>query len=406
AMRAQWENEKGAIEQVRELREGLELARMEAEKAEREYDLERVAKLRHGTIPEIERKLHEAEEVIGEREAGTLLREEVTEEEIAEVISRWAGIPVTKLLEGEREKLLKLDAVLHERVIGQDEAVQAVADAVLRARAGIKNPNRPIGSFLFLGPTGVGKTELARTLAWELFDSESNMVRVDMSEYMEKHTVSRLVGAPPGYVGFEEGGQLTEAVRRKPYCVVLLDEIEKAHHDVFNILLQILEDGRLTDSHGRTVNFKNTIVIMTSNMGSTHLLEGIDSEGHISEAARTDVMQALRAHFRPEFLNRVDETVLFKPLTLPEIISIVELLAKDLRGRLAQQGIALEIGREAEEYIAKEGFDPVYGARPLKRFMQQHLETPLSRMIISGEIADGAAVAVAASGDGLSFKVR
>ncbi|MBT8045821.1 MAG: AAA family ATPase, partial [Pontiella sp.] len=406
AMRAQWENEKGAIEQVRELREGLELARMEAEKAEREYDLERVAKLRHGTIPEIERKLHEAEEVIGEREAGTLLREEVTEEEIAEVISRWAGIPVTKLLEGEREKLLKLDAVLHERVIGQDEAVQAVADAVLRARAGIKNPNRPIGSFLFLGPTGVGKTELARTLAWELFDSESNMVRVDMSEYMEKHTVSRLVGAPPGYVGFEEGGQLTEAVRRKPYCVVLLDEIEKAHHDVFNILLQILEDGRLTDSHGRTVNFKNTIVIMTSNMGSTHLLEGIDSEGHISEAARTDVMQALRAHFRPEFLNRVDETVLFKPLTLPEIISIVELLAKDLRGRLAQQGIALEIGKEAEEYIAKEGFDPVYGARPLKRFMQQHLETPLSRMIISGEIADGAAVAVAASGDGLSFKVR
>ncbi|NNJ69905.1 MAG: ATP-dependent chaperone ClpB, partial [Kiritimatiellales bacterium] len=327
AMRAQWENEKGAIEQVRELREGLELARMEAEKAEREYDLERVAKLRHGTIPEIERKLHEAEEVIGEREAGTLLREEVTEEEIAEVISRWAGIPVTKLLEGEREKLLKLDAVLHERVIGQDEAVQAVADAVLRARAGIKNPNRPIGSFLFLGPTGVGKTELARTLAWELFDSESNMVRVDMSEYMEKHTVSRLVGAPPGYIGFEEGGQLTEAVRRKPYCVVLLDEIEKAHHDVFNILLQILEDGRLTDSHGRTVNFKNTIVIMTSNMGSTHLLEGIDSEGHISEAARTDVMQALRAHFRPEFLNRVDETVLFKPLTLPEIISIVELLA-------------------------------------------------------------------------------
>ncbi len=406
AMKAQWENEKGSIEKVRELREGLELARMEAEKAEREYDLERVAKLRHGTIPDIERQLHEAEEAIGEREAGSLLREEVTEEEIAEVISRWAGIPLTKLLEGEREKLLKLDTVLHERVIGQDEAVQAVADAVLRARAGIKNPNRPIGSFLFLGPTGVGKTELARTLAWELFDSETNMIRIDMSEYMEKHTVSRLVGAPPGYIGFEEGGQLTEAVRRKPYCVVLLDEIEKAHHDVFNILLQILEDGRLTDSHGRTVSFKNTIVIMTSNMGSTHLLEGIDAEGHISEAARTDVMQALRTHFRPEFLNRIDETVLFKPLTLAEITEIVELLAQDLRGRLAQQGIALEIDKKAEVYIAKEGFDPVYGARPLKRFMQQHLETPLSRMIISGEIADGTTVAVAVTGDDLSFKVR
>jgi len=360
--------------------------------------------LRHGSIPDIEKQLADAEAAMEQREEGTLLREEVTEEEIAEVVSRWVGIPLTKLLEGEREKLLKLDDVLHERVIGQDEAVQAVADAVLRARAGIKSPNRPIGSFLFLGPTGVGKTELARTLAWELFDSETNMVRIDMSEYMEKHTVSRLVGAPPGYVGFEEGGQLTEAVRRKPYCVVLLDEIEKAHQDVFNVLLQILEDGRLTDSHGRTVNFKNTIIIMTSNIGSTYLLEGISDEGHISEAARADVMKALRSHFRPEFLNRVDETVLFKPLTLTEITSVVELLVKDLKERLAQQGIVLEIAKEAEEFIAKEGYDPVYGARPLKRFIQQHLETPLARGIIAGNLAAGARVRISVKGGELVFR--
>ncbi len=404
AMKAQWENEKGTIDQVRGLRESLELARQEAEKAEREYDLERVAKLRHGNIPDLERQLEEAEAAMAEREAGTLLREEVTEEEIAEVISRWVGIPLTKLLEGEREKLLKLDDVLHERVIGQDEAVQAVADAVLRARAGIKNPNRPIGSFLFLGPTGVGKTELARTLAWELFDTESNMVRIDMSEYMEKHTVSRLVGAPPGYVGFEEGGQLTEAVRRKPYAVVLLDEIEKAHHDVFNILLQILEDGRLTDSHGRTVSFKNTIVIMTSNLGSTHLLEGIDEKGHISDTARDEVMKALRAHFRPEFLNRIDETVLFKPLSLSEITGVVELLAKELKERLAQQGVVLEISQEAEEFIAKEGYDPVYGARPLKRFIQQHLETPLARKIIAGELAEGSVAHVTVENEALAIR--
>ncbi len=393
AMRAQWDTEKSSIEGIRELREGLELARMEAEKAEREYDLERVAKLRHGTIPEITAKLAAAE-TASEQRGATLLREEVTEEEIAEVISRWAGIPLTKLLEGEREKLLKLDDVLHERVIGQDEAVQAVADAVLRARAGIKNPNRPIGSFLFLGPTGVGKTELARTLAWELFDSEANMVRIDMSEYMEKHTVSRLVGAPPGYVGFEEGGQLTEAVRRKPYCVVLLDEIEKAHQDVFNVLLQILEDGRLTDSHGRTVNFKNTIVIMTSNIGSTHLLDGIDATGHISDEARDRVTGALRSHFRPEFLNRIDETVLFKPLSLEEISGVVKLLIADLKDRLFQQRISLTVSEEALQYIAREGYDPVYGARPLKRFIQQHLETPIARTMIAGEKAEGAEVAV------------
>ncbi len=403
AMKAQWENEKAAIQKVRELRESLELAKAEAAKAEREYDLERVAKLRHGTIPEISKQLAAAEALMAGRIGGTLLREEVTSEEIADVVSRWAGVPVTKLLEGEREKLLKLDAVLHQRVIGQDEAVQAVEDAVLRARAGIKNPNRPIGSFLFLGPTGVGKTELARTLAWELFDSETNMVRIDMSEYMEKHTVSRLVGAPPGYVGFEEGGQLTEAVRRKPYCVLLLDEIEKAHPDVFNILLQILEDGRLTDSHGRTVNFKNTIVIMTSNIGSTHLLEGIDKAGHISESARADVMQTLKAHFRPEFLNRIDETVLFKPLTLAEITGVVELLARELTARLAQQEIRLEITKAAEEYIAREGYDAVYGARPLKRFMQQHLETPLARRIIAGELSAGGVATVDCQGGVLTI---
>jgi ATP-dependent Clp protease ATP-binding subunit ClpB len=389
AMKAQWENEKGGIEKIRELREGLELARLEAEQAEREYDLERVAKLRHGNIPELERKLAEAEDAMEHKESNTLLREEVTEEEIAEVISRWAGIPLTKLLEGEREKLLHLDAVLHERVIGQDEAVQAVADAVLRARAGINNPNRPIGSFLFLGPTGVGKTELARTLAWELFDSESNMVRIDMSEYMEKHAVSRLVGAPPGYVGFEEGGQLTEAIRRKPYSVVLLDEIEKAHPDVFNILLQILEDGRLTDSQGRTVSFKNTIIIMTSNIGSTHLLDGIDEKGALAESAREAVRSALKTHFRPEFLNRLDETVFFKPLTKNDIRKIVDLLVRELETRLIQQKYTVEIDDAVRNHIADEGFDPVYGARPLKRFMQNRLETPISRAIIAGEFSEG-----------------
>jgi ATP-dependent Clp protease ATP-binding subunit ClpB len=394
AMRIQWESEKGGIERVRELREGLELAKTEAEKAEREYDLERVAKLRHGTIPDIERQLEEAEAGMANREAGSLIREEVTEEEIAEVISRWAGIPLTRLLEGEREKLLKLDQVLHERVIGQDDAVKAVADAVLRSRAGIQHPGRPIGSFLFLGPTGVGKTELARTLAWDLFDSEENMVRIDMSEYMEKHAVSRLIGAPPGYVGFEEGGQLTEAVRRKPYSVVLLDEIEKAHQDVFNVLLQILEDGRLTDSHGRTVNFRNTIIIMTSNIGSTHLLEGIDHDGHISDAARDEVMSMLKTRFRPEFLNRIDETVLFKPLSAEEMTGVVELLVDDLRRRMAQRNITLEISREAEEYIATEGYDAVYGARPLKRFIQQQIETPVSRKIIAGNLPEGSAVHV------------
>jgi len=322
------------------------------------------------------------------------LREEVTEEEIAEVVSRWSGIPLQRLLQGEREKLLALGDVLHKRVVGQEEAVQAVADAVLRARAGIQNPRRPVGSFIFLGPTGVGKTELARTLAAALFDSGENLIRVDMSEYMEKHTVSRLIGAPPGYIGYEEGGQLTEAVRRKPYSVILLDEIEKAHHDVFNILLQILEDGRLTDSHGRTVNFKNTIVIMTSNLGSPTLLEGIDAEGRIREGARREVMEELRRCFRPEFLNRVDDVVLFKPLTAAETARIVDLQLEDFRQRLAGQRVELKVTAAARETLAKEGYSPVYGARPLKRLIQQKVETAAARMVIAGELQEGSTLKV------------
>jgi len=390
AMKAQWEKEKGAIARVQSLREKLEHVRQESEEAERGYDLEKVAKLRHGMIPELEAKLVEEEKLMNAGDGGpSLLREEVTEEEIAEVVSRWSGVPLTRLLEGEREKLLRLDDELHKRVIGQDEAVAAVADAVLMARAGIKNPERPIGSFLFLGPTGVGKTELARTLAAALFDTEESLVRIDMSEYMEKHAVSRLVGAPPGYVGYEEGGQLTEAVRRKPYCVLLLDEIEKAHHDVFNILLQILDDGRLTDSQGRVVSFKNTIVIMTSNIGSPALLEGIDPKGELREDVRKEVMASLRSHFRPEFLNRVDEVVLFKPLTLDEMEAIVDLQLADFGKRLKVHDITIEVSPEAREFLAREGYDPVYGARPMKRFIRRELETPIARRMIAGEISDG-----------------
>jgi len=389
-LRTQWENEKQSIQNVRTLREQIEQARRESDEAERNYDLDRVAKLRHGTIPQLEAKLQGLEKMLTEENnTPTLLREEVDEEEIAEVISRWSGIPLTKLLEGEREKLLHLANHLHQRVIGQNEAVDTVADAVLRARAGINNPNRPIGAFLFLGPTGVGKTELARTLAFELFDSEEHIVRIDMSEYMEKHNVSRLIGAPPGYVGYEEGGQLTEAVRRKPYAVVLLDEIEKAHPDAFNILLQIFDDGRLTDSQGRTVSFKNTIIIMTSNLGSTHLLDGIDSDGHIDEKTRTQVMNLLKTSFRPEFLNRLDDTVLFKPLNKKEIKQIVELMLDELRARLTARDISLEVSDEVKNHIVEEGFDPVYGARPLKRFIQHHFETQLARSLVSGEITDG-----------------
>ncbi|MCC6783846.1 MAG: AAA family ATPase, partial [Planctomycetes bacterium] len=395
ALRAQYDREKQEISGVRTLRGQLEAMRLEQQKAERAYDLNRAAELKHGRIPELERQLGEAERKLNERRGqSALLREEVTDEEIAEIVSRWTGIPVTRLVEGEREKLLKLDQILHERVIGQDEAVQLVADAVIRARAGIKDPRRPIGSFLFLGPTGVGKTELAKTLAQALFDSEENLVRIDMSEYMEKHTVSRLVGAPPGYVGYDEGGQLTEAVRRRPYAVVLFDEIEKAHHDVFNVLLQVLDDGRITDSQGRTVDFKNTVVIMTSNLGSQWLLEGIRADGEIEDRVRGRVMEELRRTFRPEFLNRIDETVLFKPLRPSEIERIVDLLAQALRARLADREIALEITAAARRHLAEAGFDPVYGARPLRRFMQRELETRIGRGIVAGEIADGGRIVV------------
>lgn len=395
SMRLQWENEKSAIHKVQGLREQIEQMRREIERAERQYDLEKVAELRHGRLPALEKELAENERVLNGKDGETrLLREEVTEDEIAEIISRWTGIPVTRLVEGEREKLLRLGDILHKRVIGQNEAVDSVVNAVLRSRSGIKDPRRPIGSFIFLGPTGVGKTELARALAEALFDTENNIVRIDMSEYMEKFAVSRLVGAPPGYVGYEEGGQLTEAVRRKPYSVVLFDEIEKAHQDVFNVLLQILDDGRVTDSQGRTVDFKNTVIIMTSNIGSQHLLAGITQQGEIIESARALVMDELRSHFRPEFLNRIDDIVLFKPLTLAEIEQIVDLQAEDVRERLKSRNLTLDIDQAAKEFIAKTAYDPVYGARPLKRYLQRELETRIARHIITDALPDGGRIEV------------
>jgi len=407
-MRAQWEAEKQAIQKVRALREQIEKLRQEIEEAEREYDLNRAAELRHGRLPDLERQLREQDaRIAGKQSSGRqLLREEVTEEEVAEIVSRWTGIPVTRLVEGERDKLLRLDEILHRRVVGQDEAVQLVADAVIRARSGIKDPRRPIGSFIFLGPTGVGKTELAKTLAQSLFDSEENLIRIDMSEYMERHTVSRLIGAPPGYIGYEEGGQLTEAVRRKPYSVILFDEIEKAHHDVFNVLLQILDDGRVTDAQGHTVDFKNTVIIMTSNIGSHLLLEGVTARGEISDAARDAVLREMRAHFRPEFLNRVDDIVLFKPLTLPEIKRIVDLQTEDLRRRLADRGVQLELTDAARELVARQGFDPVYGARPLKRFLQHQLESRIGRALIAGEVHDGARLLVDVKDGNLAVDIR
>ncbi|MDY0226276.1 MAG: ATP-dependent chaperone ClpB [Desulfomicrobium apsheronum] len=402
-LKAQWEREKSGIDEISQLKKDLEATKEAIAKAEREYDLNKAAELKYSRLIELERKL---EALSGGNDGEQrLLREEVGPDDIAAIISKWTGIPVVKLVEGEREKLLKLGDILHERVIGQDEAVQAVADAVLRARAGLKNPRRPIGSFMFLGPTGVGKTELCKTLAKSLFDTEENMVRLDMSEYMEKHTVARLIGAPPGYIGYDEGGQLTEAVRRKPYSVVLFDEIEKAHPDVFNVLLQILDDGRLTDSHGRTVDFKNTIIIMTSNIGSPMLLDGISETGELREDVREGVMGVLRGHFRPEFLNRVDEIVLFKPLLIEQIKRIIELLLDNLQSRLDERKITLELTERAKEFIAREAYDPVYGARPLLRYLQHHLETPLAREIIGGRLHDGQKVVVDEMDGTLGFEL-
>ena len=401
-IKRQWENERKGIDDVRVLREQIETMRADMERAERAYDLNLVAELKHGKLPTLEAELESLEKM--EKKEDSILKEEVTAEEIADIVARWTGVPVTKLIEGEREKILRLQSILHERVIGQDEAVDAVSEAIMRARAGIKDPNRPIGSFLFLGPTGVGKTELAKTLAESLFDSENNVVRIDMSEYMEKHSVARLIGAPPGYVGYEEGGQLTEAVRRKPYSVILFDEIEKAHPDVFNVLLQLMDDGRLTDSQGRTVDFKNVVVIMTSNVGSRYLQENlIDNE--ISESARESVMADLRDHFRPEFLNRIDDTVLFKPLSLEEITEIVDLLLNSLNKRLEDRKVTVVFTDAAKKWIGEKGYDPTYGARPLKRFLQKQVETQLARALVAGEVEEGSEVAFSVKDDELVMKV-
>jgi ATP-dependent Clp protease ATP-binding subunit ClpB len=395
AMRAQWDAEKQAIESIRELRGKIEATRAQIQRATDAHDLNKAAELQHGTLPDLQKQLADAEHALaGKQREGSLLREVVSDDEIAEIVGRWTGIPVSRLVESEREKLLRLGQILHQRVVGQEEAVRLVADAVLRARAGIKDPKRPIGSFIFLGPTGVGKTELARTLAESLFDSEDNIVRIDMSEYMERHAVSRLIGAPPGYVGFEEGGQLTEAVRRRPYSVILFDEIEKAHPDVFNVLLQILDDGRVTDAQGRTVDFKNAVIIMTSNLGSTHLLEDGLVGGEIGSHARNAVMADVRSHFRPEFLNRVDEIVLFKPLTLNELVGIVDLQLAGLAGRLAARGLSLSLTENAKRHIAESAYDPIYGARPLKRFIQREVETAVARAIIGGQASEGSVVEV------------
>ncbi|MSU46456.1 MAG: ATP-dependent chaperone ClpB [Lacunisphaera sp.] len=398
ALRTTWLKEKESLGRVQKVREELEAARLEMAKAERAYDLNKSAELKHGRIPQLEKELAKAEKTGHAK--NTLVKEEVSAEEIAEIISKWTHIPVTRLMEGEKEKLLRLEDELHKRVIGQDEGVRLVSEAILRARAGIKDPRRPIGSFLFLGPTGVGKTELAKTLAEQLFDSENNLIRLDMSEYMEKHSVARMIGAPPGYVGYDEGGQLSEAVRRKPYSVVLFDEIEKAHPDVFNVLLQVLDDGRITDSQGRTVDFKNTVIIMTSNIGSRHLLEGVTGT-EIPESVRESVMADLRQSFRPEFLNRVDETVLFKPLSLEEIEQIVDLLIADVNKRLVDKRVTVSLDTKAKEWVAEKGYDPVFGARPLKRFLQRHLETRLARALISGEVAEDTAVSFKVKGDEL-----
>ena len=405
-MRAQWENEKKGISELKELKQQIEDVRHQIEDAERKYDLERLAQLKYGTLAQLEKKLEEEKSKAADSNEERLLKEEVTEEEIAEVISGWTGIPVSKLVETERDKLLRLPDILHERVIGQDSGVKAVSEAILRARAGLKDERRPIGSFIFLGPTGVGKTELAKALSESLFDTEKNMIRIDMSEYMEKHSVSRLVGAPPGYVGYDEGGQLTEAVRRKPYSVILFDEIEKAHPDVFNILLQLLDDGRLTDNQGRTVDFKNTIIIMTSNIGSQDLIENTQDNGMIPDEVEERVTGQLKNYFRPEFLNRIDDIILFSPLTKGQIIEIISLALKDLEKRLAQRDIKLELTEEAKEFIADEAYDAHYGARPVKRYLQKNIETQIASMIIRCDVFDGQTVVIDKGDEKLEFSVK
>ena len=406
AMKAKWELEKQDIGKVQKLREEIEQCNADIELAQREYDLNKAAELQYGRLPQLQKEL-EAEEKKAEAAQGKnkLLRDKVTDEEIARIVSRWTGIPVSKLVEGEREKLLRLPSILHQRVVGQDEAVEKVSEAILRSRAGIQDPNRPIGSFLFLGPTGVGKTELAKTLAQALFDDEKNLVRIDMTEYMEKHSVSRLVGAPPGYVGYEEGGQLTEAVRRKPYSVILFDEVEKAHPDVFNILLQVLDDGRITDSQGRTVDFKNTIIILTSNLGSGVILEGIGPDGKLSEEARGEVNGLLKRQFRPEFLNRLDEIVFYTPLTKEQIKKIADLTLEALNKRLAERGVTVRLTDEAKAYVVENGYDPVYGARPLKRFIQRAVETPVARTLVAEDVPEGSTLEVYPEGEALAVRI-
>ena len=405
AKKAQWDNEKTSVEHLQKLREEIEDINKQIQTAQQNYDLNKAAELQYGRLPQLQKELAEQEEKVSKEDL-SLVHEAVTEDEIARIVSRWTGIPVAKLTESERNKTLHLDDELHKRVIGQDEAVTLVSEAIIRSKAGIKDPTKPIGSFLFLGPTGVGKTELAKALAASLFDDEQNMVRIDMSEYMEKYSVSRLIGAPPGYVGYEEGGQLTEAVRRKPYSVVLFDEIEKAHPDVFNVLLQVLDDGRITDSQGRTVDFKNTILIMTSNIGSSYLLDGIDADGNIKPEAQQLVMNDLRNHFRPEFLNRLDETILFKPLTKSNITSIIDLLLKELNGRLAERELQIELTDSAKAFIADHGFDPVYGARPLKRYMQKYVETLAAKLILGGDISTGQTIVIDVADGQLEARVK
>ena len=403
--KAQWDNEKTSVERLQKIREEIEQVNQEIQKAQHSYNLERAAELQYGKLPQLTKQLEEEEKKVKERDL-SLVHESVTDEEIARIISRWTGIPVAKLNESERSKTLRLDEELHKRVIGQDEGVTKVTEAIIRSKAGIKDPTKPIGSFLFLGPTGVGKTELAKALAESLFDDESNMVRIDMSEYMEKYSVSRLIGAPPGYVGYDEGGQLTEAVRRKPYSVVLFDEIEKAHPDVFNVLLQVLDDGRITDSQGRTVDFKNTILIMTSNIGSAYLLDGIDENGEISKESETMVMNDLRAHFRPEFLNRLDETIMFKPLTKQNVYAIIDLLLKDVNKRLEDKELSIELTDAAKNFVVEGGYEPMYGARPLKRYLQKHVETLAAKLILQGDIGSEDVILIDVEGDKLTAKIK